>query len=127
MITTALQRHKRAHLSVTLIKAKEAHEELRSESLFDRMRIINRESAPILREARETTSPGLALAAIARIEKQIELEGKLLGQLDESVRVDVGFTITKPEDEYDVDAVTEEELETSIKICRKMRRKSGPE
>jgi hypothetical protein len=34
----------------------------------------NRETAAILAEARASNSPGLALMAIARVEKQIELE-----------------------------------------------------
>jgi hypothetical protein len=76
--TTALFRHKKEHIVSTLVSAKQADEELNADSLFARLRAINRETAAILREARESQAPGVALLAIARTEKQIELEARLL-------------------------------------------------
>jgi hypothetical protein len=47
--TMALFRHKRADLPGTLVKAKHAAEEIQAESLFDRLREINRETAQFSR------------------------------------------------------------------------------
>lgn len=83
---TALFRHKRDHLSAALVKAKqkkEAKEEVQAESLFDRLKSINRETLEILQEARESKNLPVALMAINRIEKQLELEARLLGELDD--------------------------------------------
>ena len=82
---TALFRHKRDHLSAALVKAKrkkEAKEEVQAESLFDRLKSINRETLEILTEARESKNLPVALMAINRIEKQLELEARLLGELN---------------------------------------------
>jgi hypothetical protein len=83
---TALYRHKKAHITATLTSAKQATEELSAEPLFERLRAINRETAAILAEARASNSPGLALQAIARLEKQVELEARLLSELSNSVQ-----------------------------------------
>jgi hypothetical protein len=86
---TALSRHKLEHLSAALVKAKqakEASEDVQADSLFDRLKSINRETLEILKEARVSKNLNLALTAIARIEKQIELEAKLLGELNDGAR-----------------------------------------
>ena len=78
--TSSLHRHKKAgHLAQSLVKAKEVEVELMGETLFDRLRSINAETARILQEAKATNSPGIQLAAVNRIERQIELEAKILG------------------------------------------------
>ena len=84
---TALFRHKRDHIATALASAKHVADELQAETLFERLRAINRETAAILAEARAGNSPGLALMAIARAEKQIELEARLLGELSNSVNM----------------------------------------
>jgi len=81
---TALFRHRRDHVPAVLAKAKYATEEVRAGNLFDRLKAINRETAAILAEARETRNHTVALQAIARAEKQIELEAKLLSELKDS-------------------------------------------
>ena len=50
---TALFRHKQTDIPATLVKAKQAEEEVRAETLFERLRAINRETKAILEEARE--------------------------------------------------------------------------
>jgi hypothetical protein len=81
----ALQRHKQEHLPKAITKAAEAAEVVQGDTLLDRLRQINRETAAILREARATDTKDneIALKAIARVEKQIELEGRLLGELQQ--------------------------------------------
>lgn len=74
-----------------MVKAVEAAEVVQAGNLLDRLRDLNRETAAILRECR-TVDPvdnELALKAIARVEKQIELEGRLLGELNEGATLNV--------------------------------------
>ncbi len=78
--TASLQRHK-DHLPGQLAKAHEAAEVVKADTLLDRLKELNTETREILRETREAGSHDLALKAIARVEKQLELEGKLLGEL----------------------------------------------
>jgi hypothetical protein len=103
--SASLLRHKKAHIPATLAKAKgaaelvqagvlmaqvsaqESGDAARADTLLDRLRALNQETAAILRAAREAEDNELALKAIARVEKQIELEGKILGQLGEATRV----------------------------------------
>lgn len=91
---SALQRHKTAHLPVTLAKAAAVADAVESSNLLERLKTINRATAAILREARTDGSKdnGLALKAIARAEKQLELEGRLLGELNERSTVNVLLT-----------------------------------
>jgi len=91
---SALQRHKTAHLPVTLANAAAVADAVEGSNLLDRLKTINRETAAILREARTGGSKdnGLALKAIARAEKQLELEGRLLGELNEAPTVNVLLT-----------------------------------
>ena len=119
--TTSLHRHKKAgHVAQSLVKAKEVEVELMGETLFDRLRSINAETTRILQEAKG--SPGLELSAIHRIERQIELEAKILGQLDEkSVKVAIGFNLTPPEPEFDLGALTLDELDELERLSMKIR------
>ena len=85
----ALHRHK-SHLPVKLVKAQEAKEVAQADSLLARLFEINKETIAILHEARESPrGQGVALLAIARVEKQIELQAKLLGELKDGPQVSV--------------------------------------
>jgi transposase-like protein len=77
---TALHRHK-DHLPGQLAKAHEAAEVVKADTLLDRLKELNSETRAILKETREGGNHDLALKAIARVEKQLELEAKLLGEL----------------------------------------------
>ncbi len=90
---SALLRHRKADIPATLAKAKQAEEEVRAETLFERLKAINRETAAILTEARESGSLSIALAAINRVERQLELEARLLGQLNDGTKVAVGIKV----------------------------------
>jgi len=46
--------------------------------------------------------PAIALQAIARVEKQIELEARLLGDLNDSVKVAVGINLNRQEPTQEV-------------------------
>ena len=88
--TGALQRHK-DHIPQHLAKATEAAEVVQADGLLDRLQSLNTETMLILREARGSKQPDneLALKAIARAEKQLELQAKLLGELNEGTTVNV--------------------------------------
>ena len=86
-------RHKSNDIPATLAKAKQAEDEVRAETLYDRLKAINRETAEILAEARESNSLSIALAAINRVERQLELEARLLGQLNDGTKVAVGIQV----------------------------------
>ncbi len=86
----ALARH-REHLPLHLVKASEAAEVVQADTLLDRLLSLNAETMAILREARtgRIKDNELALRAIARAEKQLELQGKLLGELNEAPTVNI--------------------------------------
>ena len=86
---TALHRHKDKHIPPHLAKATEAAEVVKADSLLDRLQNLNTETMLILREAREGGDNELSLKAIARAEKQLELQAKLLGELNEGTTVNV--------------------------------------
>src|ERR1700680_476624 len=82
---TALVRHKADHLPAAIVKAAAVKEEINGGKLLERLTALNRETASILREARTagTKDNELALKAIARVERQLLLEGQLLAELNE--------------------------------------------
>jgi hypothetical protein len=86
---TALLRHKADHLPASVVKAVEVEQEISGGKLLERLTALNRETALILREARTTKDNQLALKAIARAEKQLEMEGRLLGELNADTTVDM--------------------------------------
>jgi hypothetical protein len=119
---TALFRHKRDHLSakmakapaavVELVKAKAAAEEAEASTLFERLRELNRDTQEILRDARSTQNHVIALQAIGRAEKQLELEARLLGELDESTKIAVGVQVNAaPGQNLDLSRLSPEELQ----------------
>lgn len=81
---SSLQRHSQAgHVPKALRQARRATEIVLADSLLDRLVEIHKETMAILQEARDTGNAELALRAIARAEKQIELEARLVGELKE--------------------------------------------
>jgi hypothetical protein len=84
-------RHKEAHLPGLLVKAREVEEIADADTLLSRLRDLNRETSAILKEARTKGSKDndLALKAIARVEKQIELEARLLDILNDRPVVNI--------------------------------------
>lgn len=93
--TTALHRHKSEHLPGVIVKAKEAAESTLADNLLDRLMDLNKTTMLILGEARQSKDNELALRAIQRAEKQLELQARLLGELNEAPTVNV--LVTNPE------------------------------
>lgn len=92
----AAERHGKAHLPARIAKAAEAKQVARADSLLDQLVTLNTETREILREARQDgrKGRGVALLAIARVEKQIELQARLLGELRDQAAVTVNVLAT---------------------------------
>jgi hypothetical protein len=88
----AVLRHK-SHLPRTLAKAEEAREMAQAGTLLQRLTDLHAETLTILKEARQNRNGELALKAIARLEKQLELEARLIGQLNEAPQVNLNVSI----------------------------------
>jgi hypothetical protein len=71
------------------VKAQEAEEVRQALDVLQQLRTINAAALTVLRDARAASDGDLALKAIDRIHKQIELQAKLLGDLDERPVVNV--------------------------------------
>ena len=84
--TTAIHRHKNNCLAATMAKAEMAAEQveiMNGGNLLDQLRNLNRETLAILAEAKTLKDYQIALKAITRAERQIELQARLLGELQE--------------------------------------------
>lgn len=86
---TALHRHKEEHVPATLVKAHEAEDVRQALDIVAQLKAINGAALTVLGEARRSGNGELALKAIDRIQRQIELQAKLLGELDERPQVNV--------------------------------------
>ena len=93
---SALARHSDEHLGPALAKAQDAHEETHALDVLKQLRAINGACLAILQEARQQRDAHTALKAVDRIQRQIELQAKLLGDLDEAPTVQVAV-LTSPE------------------------------
>jgi hypothetical protein len=91
---SALLRHKADHLPAAVVKSVELEQAISGQKLLERFMEVRRETMSILREARTTGTKDnqLALKAITRVEKQLEIESKLLGKLNQGNSVDLAVT-----------------------------------
>ena len=80
---SAVYRHKTEHLPAHLSKAKEAEEAARADDLLDQVRHLQTHALDILERAEKSEDLRTALAAISQARGNLELLGKLAGQLDE--------------------------------------------
>ncbi len=85
----ALSRHKAAHVPLLLAKAEETRQVEHAKDVVahaldvvEQLKIINRSTLAILEEARTARDHDLALRAIDRVQRQIELQARLLGDLE---------------------------------------------
>jgi len=109
-----------------MAQSKQALAEVRGDPLYDRLRMLNPETQQILHEAKQSKNPDLALRAINRIERQLELEAKLLGQLDESAKIAIGINNAPQQQQatYDLTVLTDEEFDELHRLYRKMGKAS---
>lgn len=79
----ALARHRGAHIPVALAKAQEATEVRQALDVLQQLKYINAAALTVLKDARAAGEGDLVLKAVDRVMRQIELQAKLLGDLDE--------------------------------------------
>ncbi len=88
----AVYRHKTEHLPAHLLKAKEVEEAARADDLLDRVRNLQTHALDILERAEKTGDLRTALAAISQARGNLELLGKLAGELDERPVVNLNIS-----------------------------------
>ena len=87
--TSALQRHSREHLPQLLVEARRSVDEHEALDTLKQLKAINSASWEVLQDARRNGEPGTVLRAVDRVQKQIELQARLLGELDERPQVNL--------------------------------------
>ncbi len=85
----AVLRHHDDDLPATLAKAQEAEDVAHAIDVLGQLRAINAATLQVLADARTVGDGDLALKAVDRVQRQIELQAKLLGELDERPTVNV--------------------------------------
>jgi len=87
--TTAVHRHKGEHVPAALVRAAGVADVAQALDVMAQLKAINAAALAILRDARASEDGALALKAIDRIQRQIELQAKLLGDLDDRPTINV--------------------------------------
>jgi transposase-like protein len=87
----SIQRHAASHLPATLARAHEAHEVARADDLLAQVRQLQDRALGILRRAERKGDLRSASGAIREARGLIELLGKLAGQLQDGVTVNVAL------------------------------------
>jgi hypothetical protein len=80
---SAVYRHKTEHLPAHLLKAREVEEAARADDLLEQVRHLQGRALDILERAEKAGDLRTALAAISQARGNLELLGKLAGELDE--------------------------------------------
>jgi hypothetical protein len=86
---SAVNRHKKNCLPASLVKSKKAEEVAHADDLIGQLITLNRETMLIFGIAKKSKDFELALKAISRAEKQLELQAKLLGELQQEGTIKV--------------------------------------
>lgn len=92
----ALSRHYNEHLPAHLVKAKEEADIAHAIDVVEQLKAINSVCLRILKNARDSGEDRLALSAVDRIYRQIELQAKLLGEL-QAQQTTVNVLVASPE------------------------------
>jgi hypothetical protein len=79
----AVSRHSATHLPAQVVKAQAAEDVKQALDVLQQLKAINGATLQILQQARAVGDGDLALRAIDRIQRQIELQARLLGELDD--------------------------------------------
>src|SRR5688572_31413541 len=90
---SAVYRHKTEHLPAHLLKAREVEEAARADDLLDQVRHLQAYALDILERAENAGDLRTALAAISQARGNLELLGKLAGELDERPVVNLNVAL----------------------------------
>jgi len=85
----ALRRHKAAHLPAKLARAQDAAEVARADDLLTQVRGLQAKAMGLLAQAEGAGDYRTALSGIGQVRACLELQAKLLGELDERPQVNV--------------------------------------
>ena len=80
---SAVYRHKTEHVPAHLLKAREVEDVAQADDLLEQVRHLQAHALDILERAEEAGDLRSALAAISQARANLELLGKLAGELDE--------------------------------------------
>jgi hypothetical protein len=86
---SALHRHKNEHLPVRLVKAIEQEETQESIDVYRQLQDVNAAVQSVLKSAQKSGDGDLVLRSADRILRQLELQAKLLGELQDGSVVNV--------------------------------------
>jgi hypothetical protein len=89
---SAVYRHKTEHLPAHLLKAREVEEVAQAEVLLEQVRLLQAHALDILERAEKAGDLRTALAAISQARGNLELLGKLAGELDERPVVNLNIS-----------------------------------
>ncbi len=89
MSEAAVRRHKAEHLPAAMVKAQEQTDVRQAIDVVAQLKAINGATLAILKEARADKNGELALKAVDRIQRQLELQAKLLGELQQEGTINV--------------------------------------
>jgi hypothetical protein len=89
VIDESLRRHRDSHLPARMVKAAEVEDVRQALDVVAQLKAINSASLQVLADARRAGDGELALKAVDRVHRQIELQAKLLGELDDRPVVNV--------------------------------------
>jgi hypothetical protein len=89
---SAVYRHKTEHLPAHLSRARAAEEIARADDLLEQVRHLQTHALDILERAEKAGDLRTALAAITQARGNLELLGKLAGELDERPMVNLNVT-----------------------------------
>ena len=123
---SALLRHMKTDIPATLVRAKQAADDVHADSLFDRLKGLAADAQAILEEARASGNHSVALQAIGRAEKLLELEARLLGELNDATKVAVGINVNAPDPKFDFSGWTSEQLAERAEQLAAEIRQTGP-
>ena len=89
LVESSVRRHAANHLPASLAKAAAAEDVAHAIDVVRQLKAINGACLAVLDGARRTGDGELVLKAADRVQKQIELQAKLLGELDERPQINL--------------------------------------
>jgi hypothetical protein len=89
---SSVYRHKTEHLPAHLLKAKKVEEVAQADDLLEQVRHLQSHALDILERAEKAGDLRTALAAISQARGNLELLGKLAGELDERAVVNLNVS-----------------------------------
>ena len=94
---SAVERHAGEHLAAAIARASEITDAMTADRLIAELRTLREVTLGVLEEARTGADHGMALKAIARLERQAELIGRLAGELIERREIEQTSVILNEE------------------------------